>query len=183
MYKRQLLDIEGGGWGTDMRVTGNIFGYATLQKPAVAVDGAVVVPEGDADTEIDMYYPYAFAIYRDGELIGTTAGDSFTDTMVPAGEHVYSVSGLFKGGSESSWLEDRVVIESSGIVSAESCSPAIWVEEKTLHISGYNGRLRITSVDGVTLFSGNCLSDYAIQLPAGIYIVSTNGGVAKTIVR
>lgn len=178
-----LLDIEGGGWGTDMRVTGNIFGYATLQKPAVAVDGAVVVPEGDADTEIDMYYPYAFAIYRDGELIGTTAGDSFTDTMVPEGEHVYSVSGLFKGGSESSWLEDRVVIESSGIVSAESCSPAIWVEEKTLHISGYNGRLRITSVDGVTLFSGNCLSDYAIQLPAGIYIVSTNGGVAKTIVR
>lgn len=178
-----MVSIEGAPWGTDLRINGNVFCFATLQKPAALADCQVRVPEGEADTQLDMYYPYAFGIYRDGELLATTATTSFTDKEVPEGHHVYSVSGLFKGGNESHGIDAEIEIGTSGIGAALTTVPAISVNGETLTINGYGGNLLITAIDGTAVFSGKYVSGTAVNLHRGFYILTTDFGTAKVVIR
>lgn len=178
-----VVNIDGAGWGTDIRLKGNIFGYATLQKPAETITREPVVPQGDADSRIDMYYPYAFGIYRDGELIATTGSTSFTDPAVSPGHHTYSVSGLFKGGNESRGMNADVYIESSGIGSPVSGSPVVAVDGDCIAVPGYCGFLQVTAIDGAVVYSGDYTAGSLVRLHKGIYIVATDSGVTKIMVR
>ncbi len=177
-----IVSIDGAPWGTDLRLRGNIFGFATLQKPTVPAVPELIIPQGDADTKIDMYYPYAFGIYRDGELIATTAAASFTDKSVSPGHHVYSVSGLFKGGNESRGMDAEIDIEASGVLAVRTDLPAVSVDGDVITVD-YSGCMRITAVDGTVVFSDNYEAGTSIRLHHGIYIVSTDSCVSKIIVR
>lgn len=179
-----LVSYDGKTWTTDMRLNGNIFGYATMVKPAVESDREVVVPVGDVDSELDMFYPYAFGVYRDGILLGTTLSGAFIDENPGEGVHHYSVSGLFKGDNESRGMDLEVDLGSSGISAVGvDAAPAVEIAGREVSLPGYKGHLIVAAVDGTVMYNGFYSPGQTVTVASGVYIFKTDDSAIKVLVK
>lgn len=179
-----LVSYDGKTWTTDMRLNGNIFGYATLVKPAIEPDREIVVPAGETDAKLDMYYPYAFAVYRDGNLLGTTLAASFKDENPGEGIHQYSVSGLFKGDNESRGVDLEVDLGASGISDvAADAAQAVEIAGREVRLPGYRGYLVVVAVDGTLIYCGDYATGQTVTVAPGVYVFRTDNSTIKVLVK
>ena len=178
-----LSRLDDGEWAVDHRAEGNFFIAATLRAPEAA-EGVWPESAPVVDFLADTAYPLGFVVYRDGVEVGRTDGRSYTD-KAPFGDHVYTLTSLYKGDNESSALETGVHIDKSD--SVEEVGSALF----GIHAAG--GQIHIAGVDGtaeVLDLAGRRIARVAasgaevhVSVPAGVYIVSTPGHVAKVLVR
>lgn len=179
------ISVDGGAWEADPEADGSFFIYATLAEPDATAGSPVDIAPGEAEA-LDFCYPAGFAIYRDGEPIGTTDGRAFRDDNVPAGRHTYTLSSLYRGGNESTTQSVDVDLSTDGITSAEAARPAISVTaaEGTITVGAGAGAATIADATGrVIARVGATRADATVRVPAGVYIVTTSASSVKALVR
>lgn len=180
-----LVSIDGGEWKADDSLGGNFWMYATLSEPAATdvTNGPTILPA--EYPHVDTALPQGFAIYRDGELVGTCTGRKFIDTQVPEGEHVYGVSSLYKGNNESGWMTMAVSVETGGILDIPASQGAVSVAGSVgqIKISGCYGLVRISDLTGRIVSQVVSDGNSSVSLPAGVYLVVAGKSSYKVIVR
>lgn len=92
------MRINGGEWQADTRQSGNFYLYAQLAAASTELEVPTLASE--PDMELDMLFPIGFQVERDGEVIATCGGNTFTDNA-PEGHHTYAVSALYRGDNLS----------------------------------------------------------------------------------
>ncbi|MDE6311808.1 MAG: M6 family metalloprotease domain-containing protein [Muribaculaceae bacterium] len=178
-----LSRTDDGEWGRDRNAQGNFFIAATLRAPEHA-EGSAPEIQPVEDFLADTSYPVGFAVYQNGHEIARTVGRTFTHTSEP-GDHIYTVTSLYKGSNESAAIEKAVNVEQS--LSMESLT------ETGMKISSLKGSIELTGAYGhieVTDIAGRCIasvdsdgSAVSISVPAGMYIVTCGPQVAKVAVK
>lgn len=94
------MSIGSTAWQFDPMATGNYILSAQLQAPASVVEQEV--PNyADFDASIDFYYPLAYRVYADGQLVTTTTTSACRVALPQSGAHTYGVVSLYKGDNES----------------------------------------------------------------------------------
>lgn len=94
------MSIGSTAWQADPMATGNYIITAQLQAPASVVEQELP-SYGDFDANIDFYYPLAYRVYADGQLVTTTTSTSCRVQLPQAGAHTYGIVSLYKGDNES----------------------------------------------------------------------------------
>ena len=134
--------------------------------------------------------PYAgltvvgYNIYRDGEKINDApvAGAGYIDADAEPGNHIYTVTTVYNAG------ESEMSNEASVLLSALNT-----VNTGAVRISALNGRIviegaagenaTVAAVDGKLLFNGVLEAKTAIDVPAGVFVVSVAGKTVKVNVK
>lgn len=176
-----LSRTEDGEWGADKSAQGNFFIAATLRAPELAeAESPVINPVEDflADTA----FPVGFVVYQDGEEVGKTVGRIFRHTSEP-GEHVYSITSIYKGENESAAIEAKVNVGTvTGTESLSEAAPEFTVGKGYMEISGVRGAVTVCDISGRRVASavsdGNTLR---FALPAGFYVVSCGNRIKKVV--
>lgn len=178
-----LVRIDGADWRTDTKVSGNFFIYASLTAPAgtEVVATPEITPAEDflADTAL----PLGFAVYRDGEFIGTCGGRRFVDTDVPDGHHDYAVTSLFKGNNESGTVTASVNIVTEGISDSTVAAATVSGAEGRVDIAGFCGTVTVADLAGRVVASASVSGSASLTLPRGLYLVTAAGTTYKVAVR
>ncbi len=178
-----LSRTDDGEWSADNNVQGNFFIAATLRAPEHA--------EGDApeinpveDFLADTSYPVGFAVYRNGVEIARTVGRKFTHSADP-GDHVYTVTSLYKGENESAAIEKAVHVEQS--LSMESLTETglkISSLQGAVELLGAEGLIEVTDIMGRRIASAEGDGSLVrISLPSGLYIITCGTHVSKIAVK
>lgn len=95
-----LVKINDGEWEEDSQALGNFYLSATILS-ADSPEPKAVDLSGEADSDYDLFFPIGFAIYRDGQRIGESASRTFLDSTCSPAVHSYTLTTLYKGGSET----------------------------------------------------------------------------------
>lgn len=96
-----LLRLNDGEWSRLPDALGDYVMYAILADGPGPDQSPIGDYSGEVNPDTDLYFPIGFRVYRDGMLVGETSSRSFIDTTCPNGEHIYSVTTLYKGNSET----------------------------------------------------------------------------------
>ena len=165
--------LKGGNFVESEEATGNFYITATVTPPA-ATQGTEVIPQPDetCDPTLDLYYPKAYAVYCDGELLGCTTARSKVITAAPDGLHTYSVSSYYKGGNVSLGVSKDVEIVTNGIASLPVSSERVKSSEGQIVFAGYEGQVVVADVFGRQVLSTTVHANEAIKLLPGVYTVS-----------
>lgn len=117
--------LRNGEFVADASALGNYYVTATVTPASESGTAEVEIPT-DCDAATDLFFPLAFAVYRDSTLIGTTTARSFADDGVSAGNHTYAVTCLYAGMNESAALSQAVTVDGdvTAIQSATINNPA-----------------------------------------------------------
>lgn len=170
-----------GEWLVDEQLPGNFYLYAQLTEPTVtSVVQAPALGEVE-DYLADTAIPQAFAVYRDGQLVGTVGGRKFIDNNVPKGTHTYAVTNLYKGGNESTEKTVEVTVDFDGVSDvAAKVETEIKAIEGGIELAGLRSTATVADLSGRIV--ARIASDGFIALPAGVYVV-TCPEAHKIIVR
>lgn len=130
-----MLRINGGEWTTDADAMGNFYLYAQLADAKSSDHESVAADDSEVDVDTDLFFPIGYRVYRDGQYVGETGTRLFIDSPRPAGMHTYTVTTLYKGGSETSHSAPLEVDcdKYSGI---ESIEAAAATEQPIFHLNG-----------------------------------------------
>jgi len=169
-----IVRVDDGAWEECSSINGNLFLYATVALPADGRDFDVEIPDGPAEMPLDMFFPYAYAVYRDGDLLGMTSVPRFTDEAPLDGTHVYSVASLYKGGNESGTVDAEVNVDLSAVddVAASHDEIRVDVTGGVMSVCGFSGCLSVFDVTGrCVMRNGNYESGTPVNLRGGFYVV------------
>lgn len=177
--------MKGGAFVADGSALGNYYLTATV-TPATAVSGTTVAVPDDYEVPTDLYFPRAFAVYRDGELIATVADRQFTDHNATIGDHTYTVSSLFAGQNETKGLSKTVTVtDLSGIDDVQTGHVRVSAVSGGIRVEGAAGRLTVTDLAGRQQQVEATAGSTVVALAPGVYTVSTDRGgqPVKIVVR
>lgn len=92
---------------------GNFYVSGVVTMPADEAENDYEASESTAfDAEYDLYFPLAYSVYCDGELVGRTTSRHKTFNNVPKGEHTYMVACYYNGNNESVGVSQSVEVRS-----------------------------------------------------------------------
>lgn len=171
------------GWEADRTAQGNFFLAATLRAPEHAEGGSPVMLPVE-DMLADTSYPVGFAVYEDGVELARTVGRKYRHEARP-GDHVYTVTSVYKGANESAAVEKTLHVElPSGVETPHTQAPAISGLEGAIEVSGLVGRVTVTDAAGrrAARFD-SCGGTFRVGLPAGAYLVTCKNMTKKVVVR
>lgn len=148
---------------------------------ALCIDDITYVPADAATGNLSVI---GYNLYRDRvRLNATPVTDlAYTDTDIPAGEHLYHVTVVYSNGESAPSNGARVAAGIDDIT-----APAV-------AIAGGNGVISVTGADGlavtvctpdgrVTARTTGTAATTAIAAPAGVYVVTAGNVTAKVVVR
>lgn len=178
-----LSRIGNNAWGVDKLAQGNFFIAATLRAPEYA-EGDVPVITPIENFLADTSYPLGFVVYQDGVELARTTGRAFSHQS-DAGDHVYTITSIYKGGNESAAVEKSLHVGLTlGVESIEESKPVLNARNGGVEMAGIKGIVTVTDI------AGRCVSIVQsdgelvrIELPAGLYIVKAQHFAQKIIVR
>lgn len=145
------------------------------------VDDVSYTPAGQTGSVLKLE---GYRVWRDGEMLGSVAGESFIDESAEPGSHTYCVTALYDRGESAP--SEFVTIEVAGDSGAEAiCGRAgIWTEGNILCAElPAPALVEVTALNGQKLFSGNMQAGlHRITLPGkGLWIVKVSGKVLKVV--
>lgn len=174
-----LSRIDDGDWSTDTRAEGNFFLAATMRAPDYAAGTSPEI-KPVVDFLADTSFPIGFIVYQDGAELGKTDGRTFTHISTP-GNHLYTVTSIYKGSNESAAIEKSVFVDTpTGVEPVAPSEAAVTVRKGALEITG---SATVTDIAGravATVESAG--TPVHVDLPSGVYIVVTPGRSAKVFV-
>lgn len=178
-----LSRIDDGKWGPDTRAEGNYFIAATLRAPESQPGGMPDIKSVE-DFLNDTSFPIGFTVYQDGIELGKTDGRRFTHLSRP-GNHLYTVTSLYKGSNESAAVEKKIYVEiPTDVESVLEKSFSITARSGGIEISGMAGDVKIMDIAGRIIASAISSGEpMHIELNKGTYIISTPDGADRIIVR
>lgn len=167
--------LKNGEFTADANAAGNYYISATVTPSATATGLAATVPD-DYESTADLFFPRAFVVYRDGQLIATLTDRTYNDTQATVGTHTYSVACIYAGQNEAKALTKTVTVSTvSGIETAEATAPQLESTGGGLRIAGAHGRLTIADTAGRLQQQVGQGTDSFVQLRPGLYIVNMEG--------
>lgn len=155
--------------------------YVSQDKSAIFVDDIRYTPVSNK-ADVDKY-----EVYRDGQLIGTTAesATAYDDTEVQENTpYEYFVLPLLADGSKG--LNSNVLrIRTTGISGITDGTRAIYTKAGEIIVSGYDGsEIAIAATDGKLISTtAAARPTERYNVAPGIYIVKAGNTVAKVIVK
>ncbi len=178
---RGNLILDNGKFVETSEVFGNVYVSATVTMPDEYSNLIDTPAYGDYNPAIDLLFPFAFNVYLDGQLAGSTTACEYNLGQVPDGTHTLKVACAYKGGNEAAGMETTVTVSGLQAI-ADNGQGAVTVVggKRCITVSGCKGRIDVLDVAGrlVASMSGNG----SISLPQGVYVVATgHGNSAKNV--
>lgn len=124
-----------------------------------------------------------YKVYRDGQLVGTTAKDqtSYAETVAADGTHVYQVSVCYTIG-ESQLSNEATVL--TAIHFADGTQTMVRSVRGGIIIDNGDGKtIKVYAPDGKEVYSGQGQRHLPIAMSSGQYIVTVDGQPVNIIVR
>lgn len=120
----------------------------------------------------------SYNIYRDGQFMGNTTSQTFTDETAGDSSHTYQVSVVYNEGESA--LTAAVSSTPAGIETLFSHLCGLRGTPDGIDIQGAEGlRVEVFTVDGRCLFDGPGRNNMSIPLSRGQYIVRIGGKAHK----
>ena len=126
---------------------------------------------------------FSYKVYRDGQLVGTTAKDqtSYAETVAADGTHVYQVSVCYTIG-ESQLSNEATVL--TAIHYADGTQTMVRSGRGEIIIDNGDGKtIKVYATDGKEVYSGQGQRHLPIAMSSGQYIVTVDGQPVNIIVR
>lgn len=167
---------------------GNFLVRATLDVAnAVATSSDTPAIPSECNPTTDLYYPLAYAIYADGQLIATTSGHRYTMPTLTAGIHTFGISSLFAGGSESTVTTAELTTTAIQSATTTNAMPIVRALEGKIQVEGYNTSVTIFDATGRALATQSLNGQAEWNLAPGTYLVRITRGAEtetqKVVVR
>lgn len=125
-----------------------------------------------------------YNVYRDGVKLNDAPVEetAYTDNM-PGIQAEYTVTAVYNNG-ESGPSEHVVVKQLSGIEGISGNTADVTVAGHTIFVNGAAGKpVSVTAVDGRTVYSSAAADRHAVEVSAGLYIVTLGDNSVKVTIR
>ena len=132
----------------------------------------------------ERYELLGYNLYRNAKRIndGLLKGISYTDRLVPAGEHSYAVTAVYTQGESAPSPEAYIEISGVGLTADETI--IVSADDRSIRISGATGKhVAVADAAGRTVYAATPSADIRIPCGSGVYIVTAAGKSVKVIVR
>ncbi len=132
----------------------------------------------------ERYELLGYNLYRNAKRIndGLLKGISYTDRLVPAGEHSYAVTAVYTQGESAPSPEAYIEISGVGLTADETI--IVSADDLSIRISGATGKhVAVADAAGRTVYAATPSADIRIPCGSGVYIVTAAGKSVKVIVR
>lgn len=122
----------------------------------------------------------AYEVYRDGELIDTVTTPGYTDWTAEAGTHEYAVVVVYNFGKSAP--SNIVTLTTTGVASVAATGVNVRVEGHRIIVENAESCV-IAAADGKVITSAKNQNVVSANVGTGVYLVTTNEGVSKVIVK
>ena len=146
---------------------------AYKNRTVLFLDDLTYTPLYGATTKLKLN---GYNIYRDGKLIGTSQTTTFTDVIAP--NHWYVVTANWEEG-ESLSTNQYVYGDITGVNRVNASNVDIRGGKQVINISGANGMTQVFTIDGRLVYSSKVSGNASVKVGSGMYIVRTDGAIAK----
>lgn len=177
--------LENGKFVESAQAKGNLYVSATVEMPKdEAMNDLDMTWAPDYDASCDLFFPLAYSVYCDGELVGLTTAHCRTLNDVPLGEHEFVVASYYKGNNESVGMSKSVVVDgTTGVAATVSGTATVVGGKGVITFDGCHGRATICSASGAERNVRLEGAHVSIGAEPGVYAVKVEGSVHKVIVR